>query len=77
MIDLEEVFHRIAAAGLKLSSEKFPLFNKEANYLKSSGNEQVKDWTRNFYELLSSLGLYNRRFVSDFTSVANCLHELT
>ncbi|XP_067647345.1 retrovirus-related Pol polyprotein from transposon 17.6 isoform X4 [Eurosta solidaginis] len=90
--NLEEVFQRIAGAGLKLSPKKCALFKKEVNYLCHkvttegicTANEEieaVKDWPRpqNLHELRSFLGLctYYRRFVPNFSSVAHSLHELT
>uniref|UniRef100_W8B595 RNA-directed DNA polymerase n=1 Tax=Ceratitis capitata TaxID=7213 RepID=W8B595_CERCA len=90
--NLEEVFQRVAGAGLKLSPKKCSLFKKEVNYLGHQVTtkgvctakekiEAVKDWPRprNLHELRSFLGLctYYRRFVPNFASVAHSLHELT
>ena len=90
--NLEEVFQRIASAGLKLSPKKCSLFKKEVSYLGHkvttegicTANEKieaVRDWPtpKNLHELRSFLGLctYYRRFVPNFASVASSLHELT
>lgn len=90
--NLEDVFKRISAAGLKLSVKKCSLFQKEVKYLGhrvtangiSTDEEKirtVKEWPRpkNLHELRSFLGLctYYRRFVPNFANVASALHELT
>lgn len=90
--NLEEVFERLEAAGLKLSAKKCSLFQREVKYLGHKVTSEgihtdedkikaVKNWPRptNLHELRSFLGLctYYRRFVPGFANVAGSLHELT
>ena len=90
--NLEEVFQRIASAGLRLNPKKCSLWKKQVTYLGHKVSTEgihteegkikaVKDWPRptNIHELRSFLGLctYYRRFVPGFANVARSLHDLT
>jgi hypothetical protein len=92
LANLEEVFQRISAAGLKLNPKKCCFLQNEVKYLGHKVSEAgvqtdeekiaaVKTWPRpkNLSELRSFLGLctYYRRFVPNFASVAGPLHELS
>ena len=89
---LEQVFERLAWTGLKLKPEKCFLFQKRVSYLghvvtkegisADPGKvEQVRTWPipENRTEVKSFLGLasYYRRFVPDFSTVAQPLYKLT
>ncbi|XP_049306293.1 retrovirus-related Pol polyprotein from transposon 17.6 isoform X1 [Bactrocera dorsalis] len=90
--NLEEVFQRIASAGLRLNPKKCSLWKKQVTYLGHKVSTEgihteegkikaVKDWPQptNIHELRSFLGLctYYRRFVPGFANVARSLHDLT
>lgn len=90
--NLEQVFQRIAAAGLKLNPKKCSFLQTEVKYLGHKVSREgvhtdeekidtVRTWPRpkNLHELRSFLGLctYYRRFVPKFATVAQSLHELT
>lgn len=89
---LEEVFQRIASAGLQLNPKKCSLFKTQVTYLGHKVTTEgvqtdegkiksVRDWPRptNVHEVRSFLGLctYYRRFVPGFADVARSLHNLT
>lgn len=89
---LKQVFERLARAGLKLKPKKCFLFQKRVSYLghvvteegisADPGKvEQVRTWPipENSTEVKSFLGLasYYRRFVPDFSTVAQPLYKLT
>ena len=89
---LEQVFERLAWAGLKLKPKKCFLFQKRVSYLGHVVTEegisadpgkvqQVRTWPipENRTEVKSFLGLasYYRRFVPDFSTVAQPLYKLT
>ena len=89
---LEQVFERLAWAGLKLQPKKCFLFQKRVSYLgrvvTEEGNsadpgkvEQVRTWPipGNRTQVKSFLGLvsYYRRFVPDVSTVAQPLYKLT
>ena len=89
---LEQVFERLAWAGLKLKPKKCFLFQKRVSYLRHVVTkesisadlgkvEQVRTWPipENRTEFKSFLGLasYYRRFVPDFSAVAQPLYKLT
>ena len=89
---LEQVFERLACAGLKLKPKKCFLFQKRVSYLghvvteegitADPGKvEQVRTWPipENSTEVKSFLGLasYYRRFIPNFAAVAQPLHKLT
>ena len=89
---LQQVFERLAWAGLKLKPRKCFLFQKRVSYLghvvteegisADPGKvEQVRTWPipENSTEIKSFLGLvsYYRRFVTDFSTVAQPLYKLT
>lgn len=90
--NLEEVFQRIASAGLRLNPKKCSLWKKQVTYLGHKVSTEgihteegkikaVKDWPQptNIHELRSFLSLctYYRRFVPRFANVARSLHDLT
>ena len=90
--NLDMVLERFAQAGLKLKSQKCQLFKKEVDFLGHVINEQgvhtnpqkiecVKNWPlpENIIELRSFLGLcsYYRRFIANYSHVANPLTRLT
>ena len=89
---LNEVFTRLKAAGLKLKPKKCHLFKCKVQYLghvvSESGIETdpekieaIRKWERpsNVSEIRSFLGLcsYYRRFVPDFASLARPLIKMT
>ena len=89
---LKQVFERLAHAGLKLKPKKCFLFQKRVSYLghvvteegitADPGKvEQVRTWPipENSTEVKSFLGLasYYRRFIPDFSTVAQPLYKLT
>ncbi|XP_033761565.1 uncharacterized protein LOC117343329 [Pecten maximus] len=90
--NLEKVFDRLEAAGLKFKAKKCTLFSKRVAYLGHiiSGEgvstdpekiAKVKDWPRptNLTEVQSFLGLcsYYRRFIQGFAAIAKPLHRLS
>jgi len=92
LANLEQVFQRISAAGLKLNPKKCSFLQSEVKYLGHKVSENgiqtdeekiaaVKTWPRpkDLSELRSFLGLctYYRRFVPGFATVAGPLHELS
>ncbi|KAK3708498.1 hypothetical protein QZH41_003116 [Actinostola sp. cb2023] len=89
---LEQVFARLATAGLKLKPKKCSLFQKEVSFLghvvtedgvatDPAKVEQVLTWPvpENVTEVRSFLGLvsYYRRFIPGFSDTAHPLHRLT
>ena len=90
--NLDVVFSRLAAAGLKLKAKKSNLFAKQVEFLGHLVSDKgvstdprkiqiIKDWQEptNVAELRSFLGLcsYYRKFIKNFASVAKPLHKLT
>ena len=89
---LQDIFHRLRAANLKLHVKKCSLFQRRVDFLghvlTESGIEvqpekiaAVQNWPtpRNLTELRSFVGLcsYYRRFISGFADIAAPLHALT
>ena len=92
LTNLRQVFHRLRAAKLKLTSQKCMLLQREVKFLGhiigSTGVSTDPEKTRaietwptptNLSELWCSLGLcsYYRRFVKGFADIARPLHQLT
>jgi len=90
--NIEEIFKRLQAAGLKVNPKKCDFFQHEVKYLghvvSSRGihtdeekTKAIKEWKRpsNLQELRSFLGLctYYRKFVPGFATLAGPLHDLT
>ena len=90
--NLQHVFHRIRAAGLKLQPNKCALCQKEVSFLgyiiSQAGistdlrkTERVISWPlpTSKREVQQFLGLanYYRRFIKNFAKIANPLHKLT
>ena len=88
---LDEVFHRLSQAGLKLKPSKCSLFQSEVLFFGhivtpdgvKMNPEKVKSvagWStpRNTNDIRSFLGLcsYYRRFIKDFSSIARPLNHL-
>ncbi|KAK3750995.1 hypothetical protein QZH41_007605 [Actinostola sp. cb2023] len=89
---LEQVFARLATAGLKLKPKKCSPFQKEVSFLghvvtedgvatEPAKVEQVLTWPvpENVTEVRSFIGLvsYYRRFIPGFSDTAHPLHRLT
>ena len=90
--NLQHVFHRIRAAGLKLQPNKCALCQKEVSFLgyiiSQAGistdlrkTERVISWPlpTSKHEVQQFLGLanYYRRFIKNFAKIAKPLHKLT
>ena len=88
---LKKVFERLVEAGLKLSSAKCNLFQKELKYLGHIVSpesiatdpkkvECVREWPvpQNLKQLQSFLGFvgYYRRFIKDFSKISRPLYDL-
>lgn len=92
MENLDEVFSRFRTANLKLKPKKCSLFQTEVPFLghvvsqagikcDDKKIDAVKNWPqlKNIQEVRSFLGLsgYHRRFIPNFSSVAEPLTSLT
>ena len=91
MENLDKVFTRLGAAGLKLQPEKCHLFQLEAKVLRHLVSEAgiqtdpdkieaVKDWTvpelvNDVWKFLGFASFY-QRFISGFSKIAASLHQL-
>jgi hypothetical protein len=89
---MEEVFHRLKSAGLKVKPRKCCFFTRETTYLghvisgegvKVSPEKvaAIREWPvpQNVTELRSFMGTanYYRRFVASYSTIAAPLHDLT
>ena len=90
--NLELVFDKLKAAGLKLKANKCTLFAKQVKYLghvisetgvqtDAEKNDSIKKWPEpvNKTQVRSFLGLcsYYRKFIANFAGIARPLHRLT